>query len=543
MTRGTGQEDPPEQPFLRRSFRKFGQCRTPLFCNKEITHSNIKRIFPMTPVFSLSRTATFLTGTMVLATLCLVHPSAAGAEGPVPEHGSVSVKQTMEAVLKHHAGLAALQENREAVRHEVTRAKAGWGPRVDAEAHIGVGSLSNSTTRAVDADTSFDHFSGASLTVTQPLWDGLATRSRVRSAQATLDSMQERLFDNATTYALDGLIAHLDVIRNRELVQLAKKNVNRHEKILADTRNREQLGADSMAEVTHTQGRLSRAQSTLTQAELALEEAERNYQRLTGFRAPAHLDPVRMPDGMYDGPADIMAQAEKTNPKLAAYVDDIRAAQADKELAEAARQPVINLQGGPQTSHRGGPADLDTDSVDIRLAMSWTLFRSGADIAEEKAAMARVRQARMTLQNLQDELGQQIDDAWNAWLTAQRLAANYKEAVRFNTLTRDAYLEQFVLGERSLLDILDAESELYNSETELLTARNNIVVGAWRIYGITGRLLPIWRIHGWDLYEPVHHRDARRRDKDPLPLTGTTHRHNLMIPEADRDTNPGRYPK
>ena len=157
--------------------------------------------------------------------------------------------------------------------------------------------------------------------------------------------------------------------------------------------------------------------------------------------------------------------------------------------------------------------------------------------------MARVRQARMTLQNLQDELGQQIDDAWNAWLTAQRLAANYKEAVRFNTLTRDAYLEQFVLGERSLLDILDAESELYNSETELLTARNNIVVGAWRIYGITGRLLPIWRIHGWDLYEPVHHRDARRRDKDPLPLTGTTHRHNLMIPEADRDTNPGRYPK
>lgn len=254
----------------------------------------------------------------------------------------------MEAVLKHHAGLAALQENREAVRHEVTRAKAGWGPRVDAQAHIGVGSLSNSTTRAVGADTSFDHFSGASLTVTQPLWDGLATRSRVRSAQATLDSMQERLFDNATTYALDGLIAHLDVIRSRELVQLARKNVARHEKILADTRNREQLGADSMAEVTHTQGRLSRAQSTLTQAELALEEAERNYQRLTGFRPPAHLEPVRMPDGMYDGPADIMAQAEKTNPKLAAYVDDIRAAQADKELAEAARQPVLNLQAGPR---------------------------------------------------------------------------------------------------------------------------------------------------------------------------------------------------
>ena len=213
----------------------------------------------------------------VIAAAVLFAAFPAEAGNASSKNSSVSVRQTMEAVLKHHAGLAALQENREAVRHEVTRAKAGWGPRVDAQAHIGVGSLSNSTTRAVDADTSFDHFSGASLTVTQPLWDGLATRSRVRSAQATLDSMQERLFDNATTYALDGLIAHLDVIRSRELVQLARKNVARHEKILADTRNREQLGADSMAEVTHTQGRLSRAQSTLTQAEL---EARRDNCRL-----------------------------------------------------------------------------------------------------------------------------------------------------------------------------------------------------------------------------------------------------------------------
>ncbi len=480
---------------------------------------------------------------VVLATTLVFSLPPASAEGASAKKDSVSVRETMEAVLKNYAGLASLQENREAVRHEVTRAKAGWGPRVDAEAHIGVGSLSNSTTRALDVDNQFDHFSGASLTVTQPLWDGFATRSRVRNAQATLDSMQERLFDNATTLSLDGLIAHLDVIRNRELVRLAKKNVAQHEKILTDTRNREQLGADSMAEVTHTQGRLSRALSTLAQAELSLEEAERNYQRLTGFRAPARLEPVRMPESMYDGPTAIMAQAEKTNPKLAAYVDDIRAAQANKELAEAARQPTINLQAGPQTTHRGGPADLDTDSMDIRLAMSWNLFRSGADIAEEKAAMARVRQARLTLQNLQDDLGQEIDNDWNSWLTAQRLAATYKEAVRFNTLTRDAYLEQFVLGERSLLDILDAENELYNSETELLTAQNNIIVGAWRIYAVTGRLLPIWRIQGWEMYEPVHHRDARKLDKAPLPLPGSTHRHNLMIPEADRDTNPGRYPK
>ena len=80
------------------------------------------------------------------------------------------------------------------------------------------------------------------LTLTQPLWDGFATRSRVRTGEATVDSMTYRVLDNATSFALDALIAHVDLLRRREILELARANVAQHEKILASEEERVQNG-------------------------------------------------------------------------------------------------------------------------------------------------------------------------------------------------------------------------------------------------------------------------------------------------------------
>ena len=86
----------------------------------------------------------------------------------------------------------------------------------------------------------------------------------------------------------------------------------------------------------------------------------------------------------------------------------------------------------------------------------------------------------------------------------------YEEAIAYNTATRDAYLEQFKLGERSLLDVLDAESELFNSSTEYTTANGNVVVGAYRLYALTGMLLPELGIKEDPLYESPRNQQEKR---------------------------------
>ena len=445
-----------------------------------------------------------MTGLLVSGLLMGVPADAAEKKAAVSavetQKHLTSLKNTVSLTLKNHRGLKIIQENRDVVLHELRRAEAGWGPSVDVVGRAGVSRLSNTTTRPLDADKGMYGTNSIGITLTQPLWDGFATRSRVRTAEATVDFMSFRVFDNATTFALDGLIAHVDVLRRRAILNLAKANVRQHKEILASEEERVALGASSSAEVSQTQGRLARALSTLTEAEASLREGESSYIRLTGGPVPAALEEVRVPADTYTDYDMIIQTAQKNNPKLKAYFADIKAARGEKELAHSAYHPKINLEAGPAYSDRGGPGNQWTSSLDAQLVMRWNIFNSGADKAETEAAESRMRMSSQVMYNFMDDLALEIENTWTRYLAAIDQKKYYAEAISYNTATRDAYLEQFQLGERSLLDVLDAESELFNSSTQYETVSGNVIVGAYRLYALTGMLLPELGIDEKELY-------------------------------------------
>jgi len=431
-------------------------------------------------------------------------PARIAAEMPDVTPGSV--EETINATLRHHHSLRAIQENREAVYHEVTRAKAGYGPRIDATGAAGWGWLSDSTTRGMGLDTGLYGASRVGVTLTQPIWDGLATRGRVRSAEATLDSMNHRVFDNATTLGLDGIIAHIDVLRRREIYALAQTNVTRHEEILAQVSDRASFGADTAADVSQAESRLARAQSSLVEARASLLEGEDTFYRLTGLLPIDALAPVPLPSNLPTSPEDVFERAKQNNPKLLAYLADIRTAKGEQEVVNSAASPIVNLEAGPSYTDRGGADDRWTYQFDILGTVRWNIFNSGADAAANRAAHARIRQARQTMYSFVDDMKLDIDHSWTQYLSAQEQFKHYSDAVNFNTVTRDAYQEQFILGERSLLDVLDAENELYNSSTQAATAQGNVLVGAYRLLALAGDLLPDMNI------------DTEFLDYAPVPL-------------------------
>lgn len=424
-------------------------------------------------------------GYLVLMML-LVAPCGAQAQG---SGAPVTVQESIAATLRTHRGLKIIQENRGAMQQELQRAKAGWGPKVDLVGRVGADELSTSTTRSTGADKGMYSSSSVGATLVQPVWDGFATRSRVRSTQASLDSLTNRVFDNATTLALDSLIAHVDLLRLRNLLQLAQRNVARHQEVLAFSRTRETLGADTMADVSQAEGRLSRALSTLSDAQANLLKGEASYRRLTSSPTPASLVPVTLPAPMYTSPTKVLELAETNNPKIKAYLDDVRAAVGQKELAESAMYPTVNIEAGPNYADRGGPGSQWTRSMDVMGVVRWNVFSSGADAANTRAAAARVRQSRQTLYNLMDDLVLQTQTTWTNYQNAIELQKQYTQAITYNRQTVSAYLEQFQMGQRSLLDVLDAESELYNSATQATTAAGNILVGGYTLYALAGVLL------------------------------------------------------
>lgn len=405
------------------------------------------------------------------------------------EGQAVSIQDSITATLKHHRGLKTIQENREVVVNELRRAEAGWGPRLDFAAQAGYGQLSDTTTRGLSADTGVHRASNMGLTLTQPLWDGNATRSRVRAAESTVDSVSSRIFDNATTLALDAIIAHIDLLRRREILALSITNVEKHREVLAASIDREAMGADTLSEVTRPGGRLARAEASLVEARASLREGEDSYRRITGMPVPAVLDPVVLPDPMYDGSEAAFEIARKMNPKVKAYLHDVRAAVGNKELAESAYSPTVNLEAGPNYSDREGPGNQWTSSFDVMGTVRWNLFNSGADAAENRAALARVRQARQFLYDFVDTLKLEIEDSWTGYRSAIEQFKFYSEAAELYGQARDSFLDQYLIGQRSLIDVLDVENDMFNSATQAVTARGNILVGGYRMYALSGVLL------------------------------------------------------
>ena len=416
------------------------------------------------------------------ALLCL--PAAHAAE----ESGAISLKESIESMLRNNNSLKAIQENRSAAGHEVDRAKAGYGPRVDLTARGGFGRLSDSTTRSYDYDEAAP-YSSASLLVTQPLWDGWLTRGRVREAEATYRSLDHRVLDNANSLALDAIIAHVDVLRRRQIFKLAQDNVTRHEDILAQARSRAMEGVDTIADVSQAQSRLARANSTLTEARASLRNGEETYTRLTRHAA-VNLAPVTMPDDMFSSPEEVLEAAQKGNPKVAAYFEDIKAATAVKEQVNSAYSPSLSIEAGPSYSDRDGKSQLWTAEFGVAAVVRWNLFNSGADVAESKAAAARIRQNRRVLYDYMDDLKLNVEESWTEFLSAQKQLEFYREAIEYNKTTRTAYEEQFIMGQRSLLDVLDAENELFNSSTQAATALGNTLIAAYRMKALAGQLLP-----------------------------------------------------
>lgn len=429
----------------------------------------------------------------VFFSLVLTTAAAAADTGypPAPPAGkALSVEDSIYGVLRNHHNLRGMIENREVLEHEVRRAQAGFGPRVDVTGQAGGSLLSDSSTRGQNLDSQMWGKVGYSAQLVQPIWDGFATRSRVRTAKSTLESQKYRVFDTATSLSLDAIIAHIDLLRRRKIFELSEDNVAQHKALLGQAQDRARLGADTAADVTQAQSRLQRALSSRSEAKATLLVAEETYTRLTGLSAVSRLQPVTMPPQLFAAAQAVMEQAKKSNPKLAAYLQDIRASRGERELADAAFSPTLNLEAGPNYSNLGGSSNRWVYSFDVMGVVRWNVFNSGADLAERRAASARMRQSRQVMYNYIDDLKLDVESTWINYQAAQEQYNHYSKAIEYNKYTRSAYLEQFQIGKRSILDVLDTESELYNSATQAETARGNILVGAYRLSALTGNMLP-----------------------------------------------------
>ena len=328
----------------------------------------------------------------------------------------------------------------------------------------------------------------ASLRLSQLLYDGRETSSLVGIESAKLDSASSRTFDNAEAIALDAIIAHMEVYRQRELVGLAEQNVRDHQEILDMLKERQEGGAGSIADVDQTQARLSRAYASLAETQAGLHSAEANYQRFVGKLA-GNLEFYNIPKELIPRTLEEAIEATNANnPKIMALGANVVEAGQRVELARSSFLPKVHAE--LSTSYEDQVESLETyeHNNQAMLRMRWNLFNGGSDIAARKAASARKMQVASQRDDQRDIVIEETRITWAELESARKQVVSFGDSANFNQKTLDSYMKQFNVGQRTLLDVLDARNEYFQSSGLLATARANEVIAVGRLLALSGKL-------------------------------------------------------
>lgn len=409
---------------------------------------------------------------------------------------NTTMKDTVQKTLSYNPTIKGFQEYRQAAQHDLRRARSDWFPRLDLRAGYGAERWNDTTTRRRDNGqdtTTFYDRSTVNATLSQIIWDGMATWNRVTLSEQRLDSAHSRLFDNAEALSLDALLAHIEVYRQNRLLALADLNVRNHERILSSQFARQRSGASTMADVTQTQSRLTRTQATKVETQAALEVAMANYERLTGT-LPGNLETPQTPQQAYASLEDAITRAQAGNFKIKALQSDFEASKTQIELDKAPFHPTVTLDLGQDYNWRVQSSDTYSYGTSLMLNVNWNLFRGGYDWYNVKGDRARSRQSHNELLAQMDAIAEETSATWSQLVSAREQVKFFTDGVKFATRTRDMYLEQFNVGQRSLLDVLDSENEVYTASIQLVTAQQNVIAAQYRLLALGGELLPAFEV-------------------------------------------------
>lgn len=403
---------------------------------------------------------------------------------------AMTLQEAVGLAISTNPEVGAVANDRLAVDEELRQGRALYYPQVDLRAETGPEFSENATVDAQGHDSGkWRHRSQASLTLSQLLFDGFFADSEVERQKARVKSAAYRVGETAEFVGLDAVEAYLEVLRHRERVLIAEDNVTVHRDTLGKVQQRAQAGGGNIADVRQAEARLSSAESALVQTRGDLRDAEALFERVVGQK-PDSLDPATVP--ATDLPADVdeaVAISVENSPTVQFARADIETAQADVKQQEASLYPDLRLEvGGSIADNIDGKTDTEHDATAL-VVMRWNLYRGGADTARIREFKHRLAEATDNLRINERRVSEDARVSWNAIEVSRQNVQILAQNVEANQRTRDVYAQQFDIGQRGLLDLLDSDNELFLSRDNLITARYAEIFATYRLLATMGALV------------------------------------------------------
>nr|ACY24775.1 TolC type I secretion outer membrane protein [uncultured organism] len=433
----------------------------------------------------------------------------------LPSYG-MSLRDAVNVALTSNPELGQAIQNREAVEFELRQALGLYAPRLDLEASAGIQRLDSPSRRAAGfADDTLTPAQVA-LVATFDLFDGGYRDAEVARQSARIDSASFRLLERSEFVALQIARVYYQVVLQRRILELTQENVRFHESMLQDVAASIESGQSTESERFQVIERLAASRARLTEVAVELEAARIEFEMFVGT-APGNVSAPPRPGAAMPRSLDAAMNAARVNSPIARIAEaDIDAASALVRQAESAFAPKVQFEARAATGFDiGGVSDV-TNDLSARVSLRWNIFDGGIREAQVQEQIRRESEAIYAQAQAYREVDEAVRTSWLRLQTQGALAATYNEQLQASAQLISAYREQFGVGERSLLDVLDAQNTRVNVQMLQETASYGVRFAEYRLLASTGDLLAFMGVSA-----PTQ-ANAYARDAFNVPVLGVS---------------------
>jgi outer membrane protein len=395
------------------------------------------------------------------------------------------------ALAKSYGYSPDLNQQRAATRaadETVPRATAGWRPTLSATSSVGLATTKTVNAGKITTDSNTIPRVN-SIAVTQTLYNGGRTGNTVRQAGSTVMQSRETLRQSEQDVLAAASTAYMNVLRDTALLELQNNNVEVLQQQLKQTEDRFQVGEVTRTDVAQSQASLAQGQANASQARFDLQNSIAVYRQVIGEQ-PRNLEPARPVEPLL--PRNLEAAlglAMKEHPRIQGAMHAVDVAAANVNIQEGALLPTVTATGQAQVSREpSGFPNYQNKSYSAVASLTVPLYEGGATYAGIRQAKELLGQTRLQLDLQRETVRSGVIVAWGAFQTTKLTIQSFQAQVRANEIALEGVREEAKVGQRTTLDVLNAQQTLLNSRVSLVTAQRNQVVASYALLAASGQL-------------------------------------------------------
>lgn len=467
---------------------------------------------------------------LLAAGLAVSSPVAASAE---------TLREALAAAYRYNPRLDAERARLRATDEEVARANSGYRPQIFGQADVG---FQNQNLRPDSLAEGRTNPKGYAVNLNQNLFNGFQTTNAVREAEAGVRAGREALRRVEAEVLLEAAAAYADVVRDQAIVRLQENNVNVLSRELKATQDRFAVGEVTRTDLAQAQARRAGAVSQLDAARANLKTSRAVFKRVVGHD-PSGLAEPGTPDRLLPPSVDAaMSISEQESPLVIGALYREQAARHTVDRIRGELLPELELDATYSNRYQQSNVLDQNETTTVTGRLTVPIYQGGE-------VHARVRQAKHThvsrlqeIEQAKTEVRQEVVRSWSEYEAKRAQLGSDKTQVEANRTALQGVREEEKVGQRTVLDVLNAELELVTSEVQLERTRRDLVVAGYRVLSAIGRL-DAEHIGGVaEVYDPVIHADEVRRKWYGISITHNDGRHEHLdvTPVEERRARPSK---